>query len=66
MTYSLPSRGVLFGGLLILGLIVLSQSVYADAFKSVLYASYGLAIPVIFGLFILAGVYFSARHLLGA
>lgn len=66
MTYSLPSRGVLFGGLLVLGLFVLTQSVYGDAVKSVLYASYGLAIPIIFGLFILAGVYFSARHLLRA
>ena len=66
MTDSLPSRGVLFGGVLIVGLIVLSQSAYGDAFKSVLYASYGLAIPLIFGIFILAGVYFSVRHLLRA
>jgi ABC-type transport system involved in cytochrome c biogenesis permease subunit len=66
MTWSLPSRGVLFGGLIIVGLFVLSQSQYGDAFESVLYVSYGSAIPVLFVVVIIPGVYFSIRHLMSA
>ncbi|MBS3760285.1 hypothetical protein [Halodesulfurarchaeum sp.] len=62
MTWSLPSRGVLFGALIIVGLIVLSQSQYGDAFESLLYVSYGIAIPVLFVVIIIAGIYFSIRH----
>jgi ABC-type nickel/cobalt efflux system permease component RcnA len=57
---------VLFGGLIIVGLFVLSQSQYGDAFESVLYVSYGSAIPVLFVVIIIAGVYFSIRHLMSA
>jgi ABC-type nickel/cobalt efflux system permease component RcnA len=58
---------VLFGGLIIVGLFVLSQSQYGDAFESVLYVSYGSAIPVLFVvIIIIPGVYFSIRHLMSA
>lgn len=66
MAWSLPSRGVLFGALIIVGLIALSQSQYGAAFESALYVGYGLAVPVMFLIFIIGGIYFSIRHLLRA
>lgn len=64
MTRFLLSRGALIGLLLLVGLVLISLSRFADAFESLLYTSYSIAIPFLFGLMILGGIYFGAKHLL--
>ncbi|MDZ7850009.1 MAG: hypothetical protein U5K70_04070 [Halodesulfurarchaeum sp.] len=64
MTPWLPSRGVSIVLLGLLALVLVSMSGFGPAFENVIYTGYGLAIPFMFGLFVLAGIYFGTKHLL--
>ena len=62
----LPSRSVLIVLLGFLTLVVVSMSGFGPALENIIYTGYGLAIPFMFGLFVLAGIYFGTKHLLSS
>ena len=62
----LPSRGVSLVVLVFVGLAAFSLTSAGSNMGAVIYRGYMLTIPVLFGIFILASVYFGVRHLLTA
>jgi hypothetical protein len=66
MTPSLFSRGTAVGLLALGAVLIISLTELGALVQKWLLVGYGLAIPVIFALVILSGVYFSVRHLLTA
>ncbi|MFB6086400.1 MAG: hypothetical protein ABEJ84_06290 [Halodesulfurarchaeum sp.] len=66
MTVPLPSRDM---SIVLLGfgvLVLVSLSRFGGALESIIYTGYGLAIPFVFLLMALGGIYFGARHLLSS
>ncbi len=66
MTPSLPSRGVLLALLALAVIILIPLTDSGGTIESFMYVGYGIAIPFMFLLVILGGVYFGARHLLSS
>jgi len=62
----LPSRGLSLVLLVAVGLIAFSTTSAGSNMGALVYRGYMLAIPVVFGIFILASIYFGVRHLLTA
>jgi hypothetical protein len=58
------NRSLLVVLFVVAALILLSLSRFGGAFESILYTGYSLAIPFMFLLMIVGGVYFGAKHLL--
>ncbi len=66
MNDSIPTRGILLVVFVLLGLVVISLSEFATQFETILYTGYGLAVPFMFLLMVIGGIYFGIRHLLTA
>ena len=66
MTSSLFTRGRLVALIALGAVLFISLTDLGGVLQKWLYVGYGLVVPVVFLIMILAGVYFSVRHLLTA
>jgi hypothetical protein len=60
------NRRIAVAVLLLAVILFISLTATGATLQRMLYVSYGLAVPVMFGLFVLASIYFGVRHLLTA
>jgi hypothetical protein len=66
MVSATNTRRIAVAAALLAVVLAISLTAAGASFQRLLYKGYGLTIPVLFGAFVLGGVYFGVRHLLTA